>query len=232
MSEKRQTLARATEIWYKVHPEMKVSLNFSNVKDTDLSSKFNAIGRKMKVNIRLFPNTPVDLEDFLALVDEYRHAITEAVDGSKKAIHQRNKLREQAIKMATQLGHYVGYVADGDLETVYSAGFDPAYKYRLLPKPLPKTGIKKVVRGPNSGTALVYMIPIPRSKGKVVYYELRYAGNSGTEVGEFTIIPTPVARFPIPVKDLTPGTIYIFQVRATNKIGFNEWSDPVSFMAT
>ena len=211
---------------------MKVSLNFSNVKDTDLSSKFKAIGRKMKANIKLFPNTPVDPDDLLALVDEYQHAITAAVDGSKKAISQRNKLREQAIKMATQLGHYVEYVADGDLDTVYSAGFDPAYKYRLLPKPLPRTGINKVVHGPNTGTALAYIIPIPRSKGKVVYYELRYAENNGNGIGEFTIIPTTVARFPIPIKNLTPGSIYIFQARATNKIGFNDWSDPLSFMAT
>jgi hypothetical protein len=211
---------------------MKVSLNFSNVKDTDLSSKFKAIGRKMKANIRLFPGMPVDPDDFLALVDEYQQAITTAVDGSKKAISQRNKLREQAIKMATQLGHHVGYVADGDLETVYSAGFDPAYKYRLLPKPLPQTGINKVVRGANTGTALAYITPIPRSKGKVVYYELRYAEKNGNGIGDFTIIPTPVARFPIPVGNLTPGTIYIFQARAANKIGFNDWCVPLSFMAT
>jgi hypothetical protein len=55
---------------------------------------------------------------------------------------------------------------------------------------------------------------------------------NGNEIGEFTVIPTHVARFPILVKNLAPGTIYIFQARASNKIGFNDWSDPVSFMAT
>src|SRR5205823_6266805 len=96
---------------------------------------------------------------------EYDHAITVAADGSKRAISQRNKLRQQGIKMATQLGHYVESVAE-DLETVYAAGFEPAYKYRLLPKPLPKTGVDKVVRGPNTGTALAYIAPISRSIGK------------------------------------------------------------------
>jgi hypothetical protein len=210
---------------------MKVSLNFSNVKDVDLSLKFQGIGRKMKTNIQLFPRPPVDLDEFLALVKEYDHAITVAVDGSKKAISQRNKLRAQSIKMATQLGHYVEFVGE-DLETVYAAGFEPAYKYRLLPKPLPKTGVDKVVRGPNMGTALAYIIPISRSIGKVVYYELRYAAKNGADIGEFTVIPAHVARFPISIKNLTPGTTYIFQARATNKVGFNDWSDPVNFIAT
>jgi fibronectin type III domain protein len=212
--------------------KMRVSLNFSNVKDTDLWGKFKGIGYKMKLNNRRFPETPVDLEDFAAMVDEYHGAIAAAMDGSKKAILQRQKLRSQATKMARQLGHYVEDVADGDLETIYAAGFDPAYKYRRLRQALPQTGIKRVLHGPSSGTALVYIIPIPRSKGKVAHYELGYAKQNGDGIGEFTIIPTTVARFPIPVENLTPGTIYLFQVRAANNIGFNGWSDPVSFMAT
>ena len=88
-------------------------------------------------------------------------------------------------------------------------------------------------KGPNSGTAWVYLIPISRSKyGKVVYYELRYATKKGDEIGEFTVITKTVARFPILIKDLIPGTIYILQARATNNVGSNDWSDPVSYMAT
>jgi hypothetical protein len=105
-------------------------------------------------------------------------------------------------------------------------------KYRLLPKPLPKTPIDKVVRCPNTGTALAYIIPISRSIGKVAYYELRYAAKNGADIGEFTVLTAFVARFPISIKNLTPGTTYIFQARATNKVGFNDWSDPVNFIAT
>jgi len=123
-------------------------------------------------------------------------------------------------------------MSEDNLEIVYAANFEPANKYRLLPKPLPKTNVAKVVRGPNSGTALAYITPISRSNGKVVYYQLGYAETKGDDVGEFTIIPTTVARFPITIKNLTPGTVYIFKVRATNSIGFNDWSDPFKFMAT
>src|SRR5260370_26127006 len=162
--------------------KMKVSLNFSNVKDTELAVKFKGIGSKMKTNILLFPKPPVDLDEFLALVDEYFQAITIAADGGRKAISQRNKLREQAIKTATYLGHYVEAVSGNDLEIVYAAGFEPANKYRRLPQPLPKTGIDKIVRGPTMGTALAYMIPISRTNGKVSYYELRYAEKKGDEI--------------------------------------------------
>ena len=211
---------------------MRVALNFNNIKDAALSVKFKSIGRKMKMNGKLFPKTPVDLDEFLALTDEYDHAITVASDGSRKAISQRKKLRAQAEKMATQLGHYVESVADNDVEIVYAAGFEPAYKYRLLPKALPKTTVRKVLRGPNSRTAHAYIDPISRSVGKVKHYELAYAAKNGEQVGEFTVIPTHVARFPILIKNLTPGTVYIFQVRALSGVGFNDWSDPVSYMAT
>jgi hypothetical protein len=211
---------------------MKVSLDFKNVKDTDLVMKFKGIGVNMKRNIKLFPKTPVDLDEFVGLVDEYDRYIIVAADGSKKAISQRNKLRHQTSRMATHLGNYVGDVADDDIQIVYAAGYEPAYKYRLLPKLPPKTAIAKVVRGPNSGTALAYIIPIPRSNGKTSYYELRFAAKNGADTGEFTVIPTTVARFPITIKNLTPGTTYIFQVRAANKVGFNDWSDPIPYMAT
>jgi hypothetical protein len=211
---------------------MKVSLNFSNVKDTDLSQKFIGIGQKMKTNIWLFPKTPVDLDDFISLVGDLGGAITAALDGSKKAISQRNKLRDQAVKMATQLGHYVDYVSGNELEIVYASGFVPANKYRRLPQPLPKSGINKVVRGPNSGTALAYIAPISRSNGKVKYYELRFAAKNGGDAGEFTVITKLAARFPIAVVGLIPGTTYIFQARATSIVGSNDWCDPVSFMAT
>jgi len=182
----------------------------------------------MKKNTKLFPKTPVDLDEFLALVDQYDKAIIVAADGSRSAISQRNKLRQQAGKMATQLGHYVEDVAENDLETVYAAGFEPAYKYRLLPKPLPKTGVDRVVRGPNSGTALAYIIPISRSNGKVVFYQLRYAVKNGADTGEFTVIPTHVARSPITIKNLTPGTTTFFRSAPPTKSALTTGAIPTT----
>jgi hypothetical protein len=210
---------------------MKVALDFNNVKPPDLVVKFRYIGEQMTTNVATFPKPPVAIVVFLAKVDELNRAIVLAMD-SKKAISLRDKLQHEVTKMATLLGHYVESIAD-DAATIYLSGFEPAYKYRRLPQPLPRTGVSKVLRGPNSGTALAYITPLSRSKhGKVNSYELRYAAKIGDEIGEFTVFQKHVARFPIPVKDLTPGRVYIFQARALNSAGFNDWSDSVSYMAT
>jgi hypothetical protein len=214
---------------------MRVSVDFNNVKDADLVMKFRAMGRGVKKNVKLFQKPPFDLDQFLSLVDDYNQAILAAADRSRMAIAQRNKLRTEATKQATLLGHYVGRVADNDLDTVYAGGCEPAQKYRLLRQPIPKPRMNKVVRGPNSGTALAYITPISRSKhGKVAHYELGYAIQNGNDIGDLTIVPTTVARFPITIRNLTPGTTYIFQARAlsNNTQGFTDWSAPYPYMAT
>jgi hypothetical protein len=214
---------------------MRVSLDFNNVKDTDLVMKFRAMGRGVKKNVKLFPKPPFDLDQFLSLLDNYNQAIVAATDRSRMAIAQRNKLRTEATKQATLLGTYVGNVADNDLEIVYAAGCEPAEKYRLLPQPIPKPRMSKVVRGPNSGTALAYIAPISRAKyGKVAHYQLGYAAKNGNDIGDLTIVSTTVARFPVTIKNLIPGATYIFQVRAlsNNKQGYTDWSDPYLYIAT
>lgn len=214
---------------------MRVALNFGQYKDTDCALKLKTIGVSIKKYPNLFPKPPLDLDQYLSLVDAYSKAIVVAADGSRTAISQRNKLRMQATKMGTYLGYYVGDVAGNDLEIVYAGGLEPANKVRLLPKPLPKTGLKKVERGPNSGTALAYIQPISRARhGKVAFYQLGYAQKNGNEIGELTIIPTRAARFPITIKNLIPATTYVFLVRAinSNKHGFTDWSDPFFYIAT
>ena len=214
---------------------MRVSVDFNNDKDSELVTKFRRIGRGVKKNVNLFQKPPFDLDQFLSLVDDYNHAIVAAMDRSRMAIAQRNKLRKEATKQATLLSRYVGNVADNDLQIVYAGGCEPAEKYRLLPQPIPKPRMSKVVRGPNSGTALAYITPISRAKhGKVAHYELGYAIKNGNDIGDLTIVPTTRARFPITIKNLIPGTIYIFQARAlgNNKNAFTDWSDPYPYMAT
>jgi hypothetical protein len=34
----------------------------------------------------------------------------------------------------------------------------------------------------------------------------------------------------VPVENLTPGTTYMFQVRAYGKLGYTDWSQPVQRM--
>jgi hypothetical protein len=179
-----------------------------------------------------FPKPPVDLDVFNTQVELYRAAITRALDGSKKAIAERNRLRAEVIHMVTQLGHYVSYMSE-DLATLYTSGFQPAYKLRRLPQPLPKPTIRKIDHGPNSGTLLVWITPISRDLGKVSYYELRRAEMAGgAAAGDWIVQLSTTARAPISIPNLKPGAIYAFQARALNRFGFTDWSDAATFMCT
>src|SRR5262245_1601696 len=121
--------------WYKNarKPEayLKVSLDFSNIKDADFVVFCRGVYTHMKGNGK-FPKPPIDLDVFNQKVGLYGAAITRALDGGKKAISERNRLRAEVIHMVTQLGHYVSYMS-ADLATLYTSGFEPAYKLRRLP---------------------------------------------------------------------------------------------------
>jgi hypothetical protein len=63
-------------------------------------------------------------------------------------------------------------------------------------------------------------------------YELRYAtvGAPGSGVNWTTTL-VATTKPAAPINNLTPGTIYTFQVRAFGKPGFSDWSGPVERMA-
>ncbi len=186
---------------------------------------------RMKGN-REFPKPPIDLNVFKATVDLYDAAITHAFDGSKKAISARNRLRAEVIKLLRQLGHYVGDSTE-DVATVYSSGFEPAYKLRRLPQPLPKPGIAKIDHGPNSGALRVWITPISRQFGRVSFYELRRAEMDGDAIiSDWIVQPSMTARFPISIPNLKPGTVYAFQAPAITPDCFTDWSDSGTFMCT
>jgi hypothetical protein len=57
------------------------------------------------------------------------------------------------------------------------------------------------------------------------FYELRYAVQDANGIpGEWTIETLLQARAPAVIKNLTPGLIYAFQVRAKNAAGYTDWS--------
>jgi hypothetical protein len=53
---------------------------------------------------------------------------------------------------------------------------------------------------------------------------------NGVPPGNGTIVTATVAKTPIPINGLTPGTIYALQVRALGKLGYTDWSDSATRM--
>ena len=84
-----------------------------------------------------------------------------------------------------------------------------------------KPVIVKIGQG-KSGELLVSFTPFYR---KAVHYQLRY-GADGVAPDEWTIETLLQARRAARVDNLTPGTVYAFQVRAFGKTGvYTDWSD-------
>ena len=69
-------------------------------------------------------NLPFDIAVFKTAIDGYAAAVNEALDGSKKAIAERNRQREVVIKMLRQLAHHVEAASKDDLTVFLSSGFD------------------------------------------------------------------------------------------------------------
>src|SRR5207245_2961494 len=101
-----------------------------------------------QIPIEVFPpKTPTlkaNIESFLAL-------ISEALDGSKKVIAQKDKQREAVVKMLRLLGRYVEVTSNGDMAIFTSSGFQPASTIKVPPSPLPLPVIRSVVHGALSG---------------------------------------------------------------------------------
>ena len=73
----------------------------------------------------------------------------------------------------------------------------------------------------------VHIKPVPKARN----YELRFAAQAAAGApDQWTIITVATVRASVQIGGLTPGSTYMFQVRAFGHLGFTDFSDPVSRM--
>ena len=202
------------------------ALGFSKLLDADLLTRARSIQAGTGGGNAAYPNAPVEAASFETTLQQYADAITAALDGSKKAIAERQKLRAEVISKLRLLGSYVEAACNGDLSVFLSSGFEAASWTRTAPQPLPPPTIVRVDQG-NSGHLLVSIKALPKARS----YELRHAAlEAGGTPGAWTTTVVVALRQATPIDNLTPGTIYSFQVRALNQLGYTDWSDSVNRM--
>ena len=107
-----------------------------------------------------YPNPPIDMNAFKADIDSYSGVITEALDGSKKAISEKKKKREALTKSLRLLGRYVEIMCKNDMPTFLSSGYEAASTTRTSAPPL-SDWIRKIGPGKNSGQMQVSLIAQP-----------------------------------------------------------------------
>jgi len=204
---------------------IRVSLNFSKP-HLEFAHDAMTVYDGLKDNVA-FPDPPIPLPTFKAGIDVYLSAMSAAADGSRKAIVERNKLKGDLEKMMRQLGHWVEAHSEQDLGILKSSGFHANSMTKTSAGPLAQPVILKVLNGTVSREILLQVTPLFRARS----YEVRYAAKDVEgKPGDWVVLP-PYPSSRIAVSGLTPGTAYVFQVRAFGIAGLTDWSDTASRIA-
>jgi hypothetical protein len=206
--------------------KIKALIGFQGTTDTDLLKRLNTAHDGMNGN-PAFSTPPVDMATFKSGIDSLTVLVTEAEDGGKKAISAKNKQRELMIKQYTLLGHYVEVASNDDPATFNTSGFVAAPTTRVPPQPLPPASIDWIDRGPFAGEVVVKV----KTLAKALSYVLEYGVvlNPGTLPVSWTTL-TLTGSKKVTIPHLTPGANYAFQVRALGRLGYTDWSAPVTFI--
>jgi hypothetical protein len=205
--------------------KVKAKLAFHNVSDSDAQQQFLAVLQGLKNNPTL-TNPPVDMATYEKGVDSFGTLLTDAQDGGKKAISAKDKQRVAVIKMYTLLGHYVETACNDDPAIFNTSGFIAVVRTKTAPVPLAGSSFQWIDRGPNSGEIAVKIAALIGA----IAYELRYTlVANGVASGSPVTLTLSSPRKHI-LTGLTPTGTYQFQVRALGKLGFNDWSAPMTFI--
>jgi hypothetical protein len=173
-----------------------------------------------------FPSPPVDLKTVQAAVDELNAALAAQVHGGMAATAEKKNKQEDLISIMRKLKHYVEDNCGNDVAVLLTSGFQAA-QYTRSRIPLINPSILDFDIG-NRGELVLKITPIARAKCYEVEWESVAAGNTPgpwQTAGSFT------ATRSLKISGLTPGTTYVFQVRAVGgSTGYSDWSNPVSRM--
>jgi hypothetical protein len=173
------------------------------------------------------PAPPVDSATLKSANDVLAAANAAALDGGKKALAQKAHAKEIVVKLLEQLAVYVQANCKDDMTIFLSSGFTAVSSTKTV-KPPASDSIRNIELGDVSGQMRITLMKYPGG----ISYEVRWApaiagGNPSTWASQ----PVGLLRPATLISGLTPGTAYVFQVRAVIKTGYTDWSDSVTRMA-
>jgi hypothetical protein len=173
-----------------------------------------------------FPAPTVDLKTVQAAADELNAALAAQVHGGRIATAEKNNKQEALITVLRKLKHYVEDNCGSDPAVLLSSGFQLASSTRNY-SPLANPVISSIDFG-FSGELALKITPIPRAK----CYEVRFAkGDINNNIGAWQPAGLFTNTKSITIKDLIPGTTYVFQARAVGgTTGYSDWSNQFSRM--
>jgi hypothetical protein len=198
---------------------IRARLGFSRRSDGDISIRAHAVKDGTYRNPTYFPKPPVPFEDFNTALENFDLAVAGTLDRGRRAFAEKRSCRKILVDMLMEVGHYVEAASKDDIEAFGKSGFEPVSgRGATTESPVPR--IARITQG-QIGELIASVTPLYR---KVVHYQLR-KGVAGTSPDTWPIQNLLQAKRPVRVQNLTPGTVYAFQVRALGKNGdYTEWS--------
>jgi len=200
----------------------RVSLSFVQLSDGALGDFTDGVLVGLNSNPK-FPAPPAAVGALTDALATFSEAIGNAALGGKPATAIKNNARAALIALLRKDASYVQTVAGTDLAGLLSSGF-LAVSTNRSSVPLPKPVIDNV----DNFQTTKLMLGVKRDRNARAYEVRHKSGANGyVNGGVFTKARRMV------VEDLTPGTVYELQTRAVGgSVGYSDWSDPVSHMAT
>jgi hypothetical protein len=208
-------------------PTIRPFENYVDMSDNDVLKRSTNVVDGVGAHTDVFTAPPIAPTDLKTQNDTFSGLMAQAVDGSKKIIAQRNKVRHTIITDLRILGRYVQKVADGDMATFKLSGFEPNSAVRTPPFAL-SPNFRSIDHGKITGQLVIRMKAVPGA----LSYELRYAALVNGTPGTWTTALVTAVRPPTTINGLTPGTVYAFGVRSMAKAGYSDWSDSITMMCT
>lgn len=200
----------------------RVSLSFSRLPDSEFSDMVVSVATKM-ANNPSYTEPVVDLTLLTTNNNTFVAQIAAAAQGGKFLTAQKDATRELLDEEMRALAAYVDSIAKGDLPVLLSSGFESISLDRTR-KPLDKPTVLNIDNFAST-QLMLKLSPIRNARSYEVRLKLGAADwkNAGVYTKARGIL----------LEALVPGQVYDIQARAVGgTMGYSDWSDPVSRMAT
>jgi hypothetical protein len=184
----------------------KLNLSIGGYTDSDFQGKSKYVLSSLTGN-PAFPQTVPPLADLSTAINAYGSALVGAASGTHAMVAAKNERRAELEAIYTQLGMYVMYVANGNLEILVSSGYTVAKDRE--PVYISNPGNVTLINGVTSGE-------LESIVGAVKGSKLYLHQISETEPTENTVWDTRTcSRCKYTFKGLVPGKKYWVRVAAT-----------------
>jgi hypothetical protein len=203
--------------------KIRVSLYFAQKSDGNLAIFAAKVVEALTKEALVFTALPVSTVDLAAQLKTYTDALRDGVKGGEMATVVKNEARAVLLDSLNKDALYVQIVANNDLSTLLSSGFEAASTNRAQAV-LAQVQID-AVETPQTGQLKARVKRVVNAKS----FEGRIKTANGSEFGPSISFASSRKIF---FDGLTAGANYILQVRAIGgSTGRGDWSEPTTKMA-